>query len=133
MPKSVDQAAMEKSKVTFVFGGPVSSHKISVRNERNQDRVNEMAYIMRSFQDEHLADQPTIQSSRSLRHPMVTPIAIFSLRRAGFNVINSISEADETIMHLACDTDAIVISSHSNFFMYDVPMYVSLESIFSQP
>ncbi|KAH9252348.1 hypothetical protein BASA81_009719 [Batrachochytrium salamandrivorans] len=29
MPKSADQAAMEKSKVTFVFGGPVSSHKIS--------------------------------------------------------------------------------------------------------
>ncbi|KAJ1332401.1 hypothetical protein BSLG_008704 [Batrachochytrium salamandrivorans] len=116
MPKSVDQAAMEKSKVTFVFGGPLPSYKISVRNKRNQDRVNEMAYIMRSFQDEHLADHPTTQSSRSLRHPMVTPIAIFSLRRAGFNVINSISEADEAIMHLACDTDAIVISNDSDFF-----------------
>ncbi|KAH6572602.1 hypothetical protein BASA60_006571 [Batrachochytrium salamandrivorans] len=133
MPKSVDQAAMEKSKVTFVFGGPLPSYKISVRNKRNQDRVNEMAYIMRSFQDEHLADHPTTQSSRSLRHPMVTPIAIFSLRRAGFNVINSISEADEAIMHLACDTDAIVISNDSDFFMYDVPMYVSLQYIFSQP
>ncbi|KAI8927087.1 hypothetical protein BC831DRAFT_453880 [Entophlyctis helioformis] len=124
--------------LTFVFDGPLPAYKVSERLKRNAQKVERLQLVVQAALSGTVAGawstfavSNLLASAASILPPMTMNLAVHSLKEAGYNVVVSeIDEADAHIARLARESNGIVLSRDSDFYVLDVPYFVPIDVVF---
>jgi XPG domain containing len=108
----------------FIFDGNLPLYKINERLERNSGKLDTIKSILA-----HTVNGTVCTYASSVLPCFAVQVAIDTLKKLGMNVTVSYGEADCVIAHHSRIYGCPVLSQDSDFFLYDIPAYIPLNSL----
>ncbi|KAI8896559.1 PIN domain-like protein [Globomyces pollinis-pini] len=117
-----------QTELIFVFDGPLPDYKIEERHSRNQDKIEKLVLVIADAISNRNPDYHVQNLATSLLPPFAIPIAIHTMKELNFKCIVAEEEADLFIARLANSLNASVLSQDSDFFMFNIPSFILLDT-----
>ncbi|KAJ3274135.1 Protein asteroid 1 [Terramyces sp. JEL0728] len=115
-------------RIIVVFDGALPKYKLSERLSRNQERVDRIHELLKEA-TASVVDPNAQLMAASILPPFAVPIVIETVKKLGLEYIIAREEADSVIAGLAKKHDAYVLSQDSDFYVYDIPGFIPLDTI----
>ncbi|KAJ3254247.1 Protein asteroid 1 [Boothiomyces macroporosus] len=115
-------------RIIVVFDGALPKYKVSERLSRNQERVDKIHELLKEA-TAAVVDPGSQSLAASILPPFAVPIVIETVKKLGVEYIIAKEEADSVIAGLAKKYNGYVLSQDSDFYVYDIPGFIPLDSI----